>query len=405
MKTVIRTRGKGLDYLFLVAWIFYIISVILDVSVFTLDNSLVSMINKGIRYIVYGICLVKVLISSYRKNDFLYLMLFLFVFALSFLMSRNKTMVFYSIIMLASYGLQNDRTIRTTAITQGILLFSIIALSQTGIILDYIFDKGTRERHSLGFVWTTTGPIIFFYFIMSYAYINRRKLKWSRILFFEGVNYWLYRMTNTRLVFALTSLFLAFILLEIFNKKRFKFLSHFKLVYIAYPFLMWIFVLVVCKLYNRDVSKWVNINNMLTGRLTLSQDAINHYGINLLGHNVEWRGFSISHATYATGEYNYVDSSYLQLTINYGVILMIAVLFVFSYAIYKHVKANDYYTVMIYIFILTLTLTEPQLMNFAFNPFSLLAFGIVAKDIMTGKYIHRYKRKWKLGAGEAKQTT
>lgn len=395
MKTAIKLRGKGLDYLFLLAWILYIISVILDVSVFTLDNSTVSLVNKGIRYMVYGICLVKVAISSYRKKNIVFLLLFLFVFALSFLMSKNKTMVFYSIIMLASYGLQNDSTIKTTAITQGVILITIIVLSQTGVLLDYIFDKGTRERHSLGFVWTTTGPILFFYFIMSYVYVHRRKLKCSIILLFESVNYWLYRMTNTRLVFILASLFLFFILVEVINKKRFKFLSHFNSIYVAYPFLMWIFVIVICKIYNRNASKWASINNLLTGRLTLSQDAINHYGINMLGHNVEWKGFSISHATYAAGEYNYVDSSYLQITITYGVILMLAVLIVFSYAIYKHIKVNDYFTVFIYIFILTLTLTEPQLMNFAFNPFSLLAFGLTAKDIKNNKFIQKYRRKWK----------
>lgn len=404
MEIAIRSRGKRLDYLFFLAWIIYIISVILDVSVFTLNNSFASMTNKIIRYMVYGICLAKILFSSYKKTDFLYLLIFIFVCALSFVMSRNKTMVFYSIIMLASYGALNDKTIKITAITQGVLLFSIIILSQTGLLLDYIFDKGTRERHGLGFMWTTTGPIVFFYFILSYVYLNRRRLKWSRIILLECVNYWLYKKTNTRLVFALSSLFLFFILIEIFNKKRFRFLSHFKTVYLAYPFLMWIFVLVICKMYNRSISSWAKINTMLTGRLTLSQDAIEHYGINLLGNNVEWKGFSISHAAYTAGEYNYVDSSYLQMTINYGVILMIAVLFVFSYAIYKHIKVNDYYTVVIYIFILTLALTEPQLMNFAFNPFSLLAFGIVAKDIKAGKHIHKYKRKWRLGTGEIKQT-
>ena len=399
MKLIDCSHIKRGDFLFFPAWALYIATVILDTSVFALDGNALFSLDKIIRYVIYGICIIKICTTSYRSADIIPILFFLLVFILSYYKSHNRTMMLYSLIMLASYKLSNDKIIKTTCYMQGLLLLIIVLLSQTGIIMDYVFDKGTRERHSMGFVWTTIAPIIFFYYVMGYVYINRRKLKKSRLILFEIISIWFYLKTNTKLVFTLTSLFIMFVLFETLNRKRYKFLSRFKLIYIAYPFLMWFFILVVCRLYNRDSSTWIKINNMLTGRLTLSQDAINYYGINLLGHNVEWKGFSINHASYDVGEYNYVDSSYLQLTINYGVIFMVVVLAVFSYAIYKHIKANDYYTVVIYIFILTLTLTEPQLMNFSFNPFSLLAFGMIAKDIndlMSSKYIHRYKKKWRL---------
>lgn len=394
------------DLLFFPAWILYVITVIVDLTMIAIDNNTVQMINKAIRYLVYGICAFKVLNTNYKKRSIIYIVLFIVFFFLSYYRSNSRTMVLYSLIMLAAYNLSNEKIIKTTAYTQGLLLLMIILLSQTGIIMDYVFDKGTRERHSLGFTWTTLGPIIFFYFAMCFVYVHRKNLKWYTILILEGINIWLFRMTNTRMTFYLLTLFLVFFFLESINRKRFRYLSLFKGVYIIYPFILWLLAILTCKFYNRNSQMWSNINGLLSGRLNYSQDALNNYGLGLFGNNIEWKGFSILNTSYGVGEYNYVDSSYLQLTFNYGLIFTAVVMIIFSYGIYKAIKANDYYCVFVYIAVLTISLTEPQLMNFAFNPFSLLAFGTVTKDIMRrcGKYIHRYKRKWKLSTGETKQT-
>lgn len=72
--------------------------------------------------------------------------------------------------------------------------------------------------------------------------------------------------------------------------------------------------------------------------------------------------------------YNYVDCSYLQLLLEYGVLFLIAVIGIYTVAIYRAVKVQDYYLVWILLIVLLFGITEPRLMNFAFNPFPLMAF-------------------------------
>ena len=396
MKVQNVSRIRQMDFMFYPAWVLYVAVIMMESSVFAMGNSTVELLYKLLRYLVYTLCFIKICRTKYTLSDIPFLVVFVIVFILGYYSSKNRILLFNCLILLASYKMENDKTIKMTAYTQGLILFLVIFLSQTGLLLDYVFDKGVRERHSLGFIWTTVGPITFFFFVMSYVYCKRRKIKIYQVILFELINYWLYRKTNTKMVFALTTLFLFFIFFERRNKKRFKFLSKFKIIYIVYPFLAWFLVVIVCKLYNPNINTWANINSLLSGRLRLSQEAMNFYGVHLLGNEVEWKGSDIFHTTYAPGEYNYVDSSYLQLSINYGIIFMFIVMLLFSYGIYKHIKANDYYTVVIYIFILTLTMTEPQLMKFAYNPFTLLAFGIVSRDISASKYIksHRKNRNY-----------
>ena len=403
MKTINISKINKLELLFYPAWALYVATTMLDSTVIGMESNTIDLVYKIMRYVVYGMCFIKICSTAYTIQDIPFLLIFALAFFLGFYSGKNGTLVFYCLIMLSSYKMNNEKTIKITAYTQGIFLLLIILLSQTGIITDYVFDEDARHRYGLGFTWTTVAPITFFYFIMCFIYTNRRRIKWHHIIILEIINVWLYYKTNTRMAFALSSLFLLVVLFEKMNRKRFKILSKFKLVYIVYPFLAWLLVIIVCKVFNRDGSTWVRINTLLSGRLKLSQDAVRLYGIHLLGQKVEWKGTNIFHTTYAPGEYNYVDSSYLQLTISYGMIFMFVVLVLFAYAIYKHIKVNDYYTVLIYIFILTLTLTEPQLMNFAYNPFSLLAFGIASKNIRVSRYVRKYRRKWKLGTGAANE--
>lgn len=383
-----------LDLLFFPAWILYVTSVMLESTAIALDNNTIIMAYKLLRYISYALCFMKICHEIYITKHIPLLVIFVFVFVLSFYKSQNKTMIFYSLIMLASYRINGEKIIKTAITIQGMILLFIIVLSQLGIVLDYVFIEEGRNRHSLGFIWTTVAPITFFYFVMGYVYIHRRRIKWFMNIILGGIATWLFFKTNTKMVFILTITFLVFILFENLNKKRFRLLSKFKAVFIAYPFLMWLFMFVACKLFNPNNQTWMSINTLLSGRLRLSQDAISLYGINLLGNNVEWKGLDIFNTSYAIGEYNYVDSSYLQLTITHGMIYMLVVLIIFSYAIYKHIKANDYYAVTIYIFILTLSLTEPQLMKFGYNPFSLLAFGMVAKSIFENRL---FRQIWEKG--------
>ena len=369
------------EFLFFFAWILFLLSLLLQLTAFSVDNDTISKFLKLLRYCAYALfCLKIILYTKIKEYKYLSLILMCSCILASFVNTYNATMPLYLLILLASIKIDSDKLIKITALLQGVVLAVVVGFSQVGILKDFVFEPLTRGRHSLGFSWTTTGPILFFYFSLCIIYITRNSTRIWFIILLEIINLLFFILTNSRLTFVLLSAFLFFVIIQKFNKRKWKFLSKFKYMYIVFPFFMETISVIIVMLYDASSPIWISINRLLSNRLRLGRDALNTYGLGIFGRNVEWIGFSITKPTseLASG-YNYVDSSYLQLSINFGLIFMIAVLIIYSYAIYKAIKIKDYYLLTIFICILIFSFTEPRLFNFAFNPFPILAFSKIRK--------------------------
>ena len=364
------------ETLFLIAWVMFSSTLILMSAIIYVNNPEMEMALKLIRYISYTICIIKVIREQYSLRLLLLFVLLVLVFAISGLGTRNLTYPLYCFIVLASVDIDNERIVKITAGLQLFFLITIIFLSQTGLIMDFVFEPEGRARHGLGFSWTTTAPILFFYYILCSAYIERQRITFVKLTMLELICIWLLYMTDSKMAFGLSTLFIIFIAVEKLNKHRWKWISRFRGVYIVFPFIMLFVTFVVVKVYNWYNPTWAFIDRTMSYRLGLAQNAFNKYGVHLLGQPIKWVGYDYKATLLgATDAYNYVDSSYLQLAFNNGLVFLAAVLIIYACAIYKSVKSNDYYLVVIYIAVLTFSLTEPRLMNFAYNPFPLLAFG------------------------------
>ena len=119
------------------------------------------------------------------------------------------------------------------------------------------------------------------------------------------------------------------------------------------------------------------INNLLTDRIRLTANAIRNYGVHLFGNNIEWIGFGGSTDTDSLlASYNFVDSSYLRVLLDNGIIFLVLVLFAYSFFLYKLLIKKQYSILIVLISVLLLSFTEPWLIDVMYNPFVLLG-GIV----------------------------
>ena len=100
---------------------------------------------------------------------------------------------------------------------------------------------------------------------------------------------------------------------------------------------------------------------------------MNGFGLSFFGQEVEWVGYGIGAKE---GIYNYVDSSYLRIAIQNGIIPLLMVLFMYCKILKDAANHNNIIVIITIVFVLLLNFTEPRLFDFAFNPFPLLAFSI-----------------------------
>ncbi len=360
-----------------VAWTVFLFSILLESTVWSVgdDGDILLKISKMFRYLAYGICLSKIVMGRYRVRTLWWCCVLATIFFLSYVGSRNRVMVLYLLILFAAIGVDSRCHIRIANVMQTSFLCIFILLSLTGLVTDYVFDPNSRMRHGLGFTWTTTAPIIYFYTMLCYIYIKREKISYLGYLIMECVNFWLYKMTDTRMAFVFSSFFLLFFAIERSMKNRWRFWRLFERLYCIVPSIICTASLILYWCYDSSNDVWRKLNELLSNRLYLGKEAILNYGIHVFGQNIRWVGFSIRRPTMAEAVgYNYVDCSYLQLLLEYGVLFLIAVIGIYTVAIYRAVKVQDYYLVWILLIVLLFGITEPRLMNFTFNPFPLMAF-------------------------------
>lgn len=367
------------EVLFYVAWILFLISMLMETTALCERSAtnILPFVLKILRYGAYLVCCLKIMVTNFGKRSLWKICFMMGIFLFSFVGSLNQTMLLYSFLMLAAISVDSYKIMKVTIVIQGCFLASIVLFSQIGILEDYLFVRDAGQyRHGLGFSWTTTAAIIYFYFLLGYIYVKQEKFKILHVIILEALNYWLYRMTDSRMAFLISSIFIVFFAFQSINRKRWKILSKYNKVYILVPIFLFVFSIILFLSYNEINPIFVKLNELLSDRLALGSSAIQKYGFSLFGKKIEWVGYSINAPTKADAVgYNYVDSSYLQLTLNYGIFFVNIVLVIYMYAIYKAIKIKDYYLVVIYMAILLFSMTEPRLMNLTFNPFPLFAFA------------------------------
>ena len=124
--------------------------------------------------------------------------------------------------------------------------------------------------------------------------------------------------------------------------------------------------------YQQDNEFLESINEAITGRLALGKKGLDDYGIPLLGQDVPMVGFGGS--TTLEEEYFFIDSSYLNILLRYGILFLIMVLIIYGTICYKHKKDT---VLMLAVVLLAIScFIDHHMMEAAYNP---LTYALFAK--------------------------
>lgn len=384
---------KATDVLFCTGFFIYVLSLILDLSMwfFSVDTgaSSTAVAVTMMRYLAYAIMLLKIVYDfGVEYKNFGYLVVFAGITGVALITSKNTMLLFYFIVILAARGVSGRMIISTTFAAQGFVLILTVLMSKIGVITDYVTDRHGRTRHFLGFQWATTSALIFLYMVFEYIYLKKGRLTISEFIVLNAINIYLFKMTDSRMAFliVMASLTFFFIFGRCFarnrvhrynRKKRMGRLGFFAWASVALPWLIAVGSIYLHKIYVKG-SGMDKLNKLLSNRLNYGRKAIDKYGISLFGKKMVWIGYGLNDTE--KGEYNYVDCSYLRLSIEYGIIFLALILLICSLIIYKANKNGEIYLAWIMIFILLISVTESRLLNFAFNPFLLMAFASLTRS-------------------------
>lgn len=364
------------ELIFIVAFSLFMLSTLYETTAWGVWSDAVQdkvlILTKLMRYGCYFLCIVKLLIDSYYERTRLLLFgIAIGILVIGYFGSHNTTLVLYSTMFLAVEDVASELIIKTAFVCQSAIFVFTVGLSQLGIIEDRIWEANIRPRHFAGFSWVTTSAILFLFMAFEYIYLKKGKLSIAEYAAGIGLSYWLYKLSDARMAFLVAIVVFTFFFL--FGKliERGRLTNAWRGLFIMVPFILAAVAIGFQYIYDPDNALLAKLNEFLTGRLKWGHAGIDEYGLKLFGNKIEWVGYD---ADWESGmKYNYVDSSYLQIALEYGIIVLAVILLLYALLIFTSIKNQKYYLCWLALIILVFCVTEPRLVKLAYNPFMLLA--------------------------------
>lgn len=365
--------------------------IILASTVLYKDNNILGKLLPFVRIIAYaGIALVIAINyarGKYRGRTLLIVGIASAIVILVTYKSGNTAPLLYWIVIVSAIDIELNEICKWSSIIHIVLIVLTVSLAVIGLIENQTITRlNGRVREYLGFCWTTVGPNLLLYSSLMLAYWRKEKISILECIAILGCAVFMYARTETKSAFILTVM-LAFAMIIL---KYVPAIREYRAIYgitsaIAVPICsVGIIALTKCADFNVPVIQ--KINAVLTGRIQLGQDAIKKYGISLFGKNITWVGGN-GIGQDGTWAYNYVDSSYVQILLNFGVVFLVLLVAYLVIVAINGIKKEDTYIALIMVVLIVHTTFDPQLILMEYNPFLM---GLSYIGICQFSRTHRY---------------
>lgn len=342
------------------------------------EGTIIYALLKIARYICYALFIFGVIYKfkcrEYSLEGFGYFLLLLVLSFIGMFTGKDNSLFLTILFFMFIFGMNSQKLLRYALFIQGGVLFVTVVCSFLGLTDNSILDF-ERMRYSLGFSWTTFAPILYVFVSLLFIYFRKNKITLIECIALEVINIILYKFTNTKMSFAITScvlLIIVFCLLSVQFKHFIKTMMD-KL----YNIILWLpaigaFFACWLPLYNSQSKIWNIINSILSGRLWQCKNAITEYGFTLFGRYIYVETLSLKNS--GTSDLTYfIDSGYLHFAMKYGIFVLVLLVALYSFSIWKAYKNKDYFMIGIFITLSIFCVNDLYLVN-AFNVFTIYVF-------------------------------
>lgn len=358
-------------------------------SILTLSHTLFNDFFPGrtvftLRLLSYMILILFVLLNlklySFTVKKMLLFTAFVILSLISFYYSRAYFILDLLVLGIASIEIDFRNILRVYLTIQISISIVTLLASFAGIFVHYDFGSRVNlfgdvmNRSSLGFRYTTLGVQVFFYISLAYWYLRRRSIEIYDMAIILLINMYLYNETGTRNAFLLIILeviIMFIIYLEAGNV--FKNLLDHKII----KYIFWIIFFISYYIganFNSSNAVYQTIDEVTSGRAHLTHMAFEMFPAKLFGTNLYVQYQNYLSAFNMTSATSFLDSSYMQLFFNAGIIYTIVLLLLLTWILKKAIIKHNYYLVVVVLFIAVHSSMDPQLFEVSYNIFILLIF-------------------------------
>lgn len=316
--------------------------------------------------------------------------------------SRRGSILDLAVLMIGAAKIQPRKIVKLYAQCASVFLAVAFLCSTTGIILDYTTVRvmngvqvSDSLRHSFGINYPTdfAAHVFFIYICYYYLKADRRKINVLDFLVTFLIVAFLDHFCEARLsegciLIALVLFTIADHWKKLFDVKLIK-----KLICWIFP-LCAVLTIGATYLYDSSSPMWVMLDEKLfSKRLSVSHRVMQNYGFSLLGQEIKMQGLGYKVDGYdPTVGTTYIDSSYVQVLMLYGIITTVFLLAILVLFTRKAVQEKNLHLQCVIIVLAVSCIMNQYLLIISYNPFIIVASTYVLTDTQ------RASPKWNLYA-------
>ena len=197
--------------------------------------------------------------------------------------------------------------------------------SQKGIIANMFMNADGGYRFSLGFNYVSFASQRMFFALCSYLMFRGKKITYIELMALLLATIYMYQQTSTSSPFYLSILILTYALLSVkIFKKEFIIGNFWTKTLVQYGFILALVIILYFCFYSSG-NLFHLVDQFTHNRLRLSVNGFQNFGVSWLGQPISFTTLDIFGNF--TSNYNYIDSSFVQLLVIDGLIVSAFMLF------------------------------------------------------------------------------
>lgn len=289
--------------------------------------------------------------------------------------SKEFSLFSMGIFVLGARNVDFKRIIKIYFYVGMLLLAFVVISAMGGLIRNLVYrrDMTNIVRQSFGIAYPTDFAAHVLYLILAYAYLKFGKIKWYDYAVFLAAAVFLVKFSDARL--SAYAIILSIPVLWIGQRAQTdhllsRFIASF---YWTVPILSAYLVIIASYFFTPSNKILTKVNNASSGRLFLGHKAISEYGFSMFGKQIiehGWGGANgLKMSQNAPANYFFVDSSFLRMTILYGIIMAIIILLAMTKISWESFQKGSFALASIIVIVSVSAMVEQRLLDLAYDPF------------------------------------
>lgn len=250
------------------------------------------------------------------------------LFIAMFIVAKNRDGLLDINVLLLVFSARDidfRKLLGTFSVATFLVLCLTIYASQQGIIANMFMKADSGYRFSLGFNYVSFASQRLFFALCTYLMFRGKRISYLELLALLLATIYMYRQTSTSSPFYLSILILTYALLSIkIFKKEFIIGNFLSKALAQYGFIVALAVILYFCFYSSD-NLFHLVDQFTHNRLRLSVDGFRNFGVSWLGQPISFT--TLDMFGNFTSNYNYIDSSFVQLLVIDGLIVSAFMLF------------------------------------------------------------------------------